>query len=110
MIDIKTLKQYPLSFKLLEQWVEQKHTTSLALLLDKVTNEELICFLDKNGVFICVCPYIGLSEDIEVEFEADIACLFMESKYCETFFDRETAIESVIPEGFKLLEQKLKVN
>ena len=58
MIDIKTLKQYPLSFSLLEKWVEQKHTTSLALLLDKVTNEELVEFLDDELIYI--------STDIEI--------------------------------------------
>ena len=105
MIDIKTLKQYPLSFKLLEQWVEQKHTTSLALLLDKVTNEDLVEFLDENHVFISIQFASILNKfmfDIDTSIDWDFDNLIRDS--------RKEATEAAIQKAFELLEQKLKVN
>lgn len=107
MIDVKTLKQYPLSFSLLEKWVEQKHTTSLALLLDKVTNEELILFLDEQGVFVCICGSRNF-------WPCTISTYFInqESNYerVEGGKNRTDATELTIQKSFELLEQKLKVN
>ena len=105
MIDIKTLKQYPLSFKLLEEWVEQNHTTALALLLDKVTNEELVEFLDENDLFLTIGATEGFDQTISFMFY-----ILRYSTYQETFKTRKDATEYAILKAFKLLEQKLKLN
>ena len=109
MIDIKILKQYPLSFSLLEKWVEQKHTTSLALLLDKVTNEELVEFLDERCIHIFEAYDRGNKRWIWFiwsKHEDEI----IEDSMLSNFKIRREATETAIKKAFELLEQKLKLN
>lgn len=129
MIDIKILKQYPLSFSLLEKWVEQKHTTSLALLLDKVTNEELVEFLDDELIYISTDIEIIGSDEWEFSyainwlpiqhynekrrcgwFETKHSYIESGSSYTGAWRTRKEATEAAIQKAFELLEQKLKVN
>lgn len=106
MIYIKTLKQYPLSFKRLEEWVEQKHTTALALLLDKVTNEDCVDFLDQHDVIIDIDP-VGHSDYTLKYF---CFCVLGKTEYIGRFITRKEATEAAIQKAFELLEQKLKLN
>ena len=109
MIDIKTLKQYPLSFSLLEKWVEQKHTTALALLLDKVTNEELVEFLDELSIYTFEAYDEGNNRWTWVIWNKHDDAL-IEDSMLSTFKIRKEATESAIQKAFEILEQKLKLN
>lgn len=111
MIDIAKLKKHPLSFRLLEEWVEKNQETVLSLYNGTTRNEDVLLFLDEQNINIQISiksaldgsrwylPYIWSDSD---------GCDFDE--HLAERDNRTEATEQAIEVGFGLLEQKLKTN
>lgn len=109
MIDIQTLKQFPLVFRLLEEYAETRWTTRLAIFTDKLTNEELVLFLDEKNVVCLVSLCYKWSYRI---IRPSDQVVWIELLYtCDNAFEsRSSATEAAILKAFELLEHKLKQN
>lgn len=109
MIDIQKLKQFPLVFRLLEEYAETRWTTRLAIFTDKLTNEELVLFLDEQNVVCLVSLCYKWSYRI---IRPSDQVGWIELLYtCDNAFEsRSSATEAAILKAFELLEYKLKQN
>lgn len=107
MIDIQKLKQFHLGFKVLEQFAEKKYGTTLALYLEKLTNEDAVCFLDEQGVYLDTSFYPH-----KKQFSFEVGCISTNEWYCHpSFYETRNEVSSNgIIKAFELLETKLKTN
>jgi len=105
------LKSFPSAYHIFELWVERTFETRLALWNGTVRLEDVVTFLDAQGVYIAVLPLRGSElSDVDLYFESSVLCPFMYNAYRGVFFDRESATEEAILKSFELLEKKLKLN
>lgn len=107
MIYIQKLKQFPLSFRILEKYSDKRFGTTLAVFMDKLTNEELVSFLDEQGVFISITFY-----PYKKTFNFDVGCMSTNKWHCSPHFyeTRDETTSNGIIKAFELLETKLKTN
>ena len=109
MIDTQKLKQFPLVFRLLEEYAETRWTTRLAIFTDKLTNEELVLFLDEQRIVCLITLHYKWSYKVirPLEQVGWIGRLYA----CDNVFEsRSSATEAAILKAFELLEHKLKQN
>lgn len=107
MIEIQKLKQFPLVFRLLEEYSETRWTTRLAIFTDKLTNEELVLFLDEQKIFLNATKRIGCEKWYYAISDHNTTLHKMSESDFKT---RTEATESGILKAFELLEHKLKQN
>ena len=108
MIDIQKLKQFPLSFKAFEGYIEKQYGNVLFIYNGSgiVKNEDCLLFLDSNSVFVDINP-VGHSDFQIKYFEY---CVLGLCNYTGRFLTRTEAVNESILTAFKLLENKLKTN
>ena len=107
MIDIQKLKQFPLSFKAFESYIEKQYGSVLFLYNGSGTikNEDVVCFLDEKKIFIDVWLFSGTDR-----FAIKIPNYMQWVPEDPLYVTRTDATEAVISKAFELLETKLKTN
>lgn len=109
MIDIQKLKQFPLAFKAFEGYIEKELGSVLFVYngSNLVRNEDLINFLDRQGVFVNISLYPHRKL-----FCFEVGCVTSNEWYCHPSFyeTRNETTSNGIIKAFELLENKLKTN
>lgn len=113
MIDFTKLKQTnPISFRLFESWIEKQHGTTLLFFTEKITNEEIIDFLDLNSVFVSIdingsaCK----SKIRSYEYQSNGITSVEKREVFNVKTTRRQHESEAIQVAFELLETKLKTN
>lgn len=113
MIAIEKLKQYPLSFKLLEQWIEKQYGSVLFLYNGSaiIKNEDFVEFLDDVKIMIETCAVDGWDNWMFRIIKEDLMSpFFIAYEDDGEYVSRTEATTKAIEKGFELLEQRLKIN
>lgn len=111
MIDFTKLKQTnPISFRLFESWIEKQHGTTLLFFTEKITNEEIVEFLDENRIFIDISCFLEYEKSEDVYFGFEIYSCPKWTHDDRYYPRRDESTSNGIIKAFELLEAKLKIN
>ena len=114
MIDIQKLKQFPLSFKAFEGYIEKQYGNVLFIYngIGVVKNEDIVDFLDLNSVFVSIdingsaCK----SKIRSYEYQSNGITSVEKREVFNIKTTRRQHESEAIQVAFELLERKLKTN